>query len=208
MDATDAFLRGAAIGLAVAAPVGPVGLLCIKRSLAGGPAAGIASGLGAAVADALYAAAAALGIATVMRFMAANAAAIGVGGGMLLLVMAGRALRAAPTAAAPTTAAASRADPRGLAAAFGSVLLLTLANPATVLSFVAVFAALGETAAARPLQLAAGVFCGSAAWWVGLALATSRLGRVLGMRGRRAVDLASAACLAAFGIWAIVAALR
>ncbi|MFO0293098.1 MAG: LysE family transporter [Rhodospirillales bacterium] len=203
MDAAAVFLRGAAIGIAVAAPVGPVGLLCIRRSLAGGPAAGIASGLGAAFADALYAAVAALGIATVMRFMAANADAIGIGGGILLLAMAARALRASPA-----TEAASRADPRSLAAAFGSVLLLTLANPAKVLSFVAVFAALGETAAARPLHLAAGVFCGSAAWWIALALATSRLGRTLGMRGRRAVDLASAACLAAFGIWAIVFAVR
>jgi threonine/homoserine/homoserine lactone efflux protein len=203
MDGASVFLRGATIGLAVAAPVGPVGLLCIRRSLAGGPAAGIASGLGAAVADALYAAIAALGIATAMRFVAAHAGAIGIGGGLLLLAMAVRTLRAAPA-----REAAGLADARGLAAAFGSVLLLTLANPATILSFVAVFAALGESASASPLLLAAGVFCGSAAWWVMLALVTARLGRAIGPRGRRAVDLASAACLAAFGLWAVATALR
>lgn len=203
MGGAEVFLRGTAIGLAVAAPVGPVGLLCIRRSLAGGPATGIASGLGAAVADALYAAIAALGIATAMRLLAAHAGAIGIGGGVLLLAMAVRTLRATPAGEG-----ARLADARGLAAAFGSVLLLTLANPATVFSFVAVFAALGERASDNPGLLAAGVFCGSAAWWVALALATDRLGRAIGPRGRRGIDLASAACLAAFGLWAIVAALR
>lgn len=198
-----AFLRGGAIGLAVAAPVGPVGLLCIRRTLSGGAAIGFASGLGAAVADASYAALAALGTGAAIRFLDAHATVIGVAGGVLLLVLAASGLRRRATAEA-----AQAADARGLAAAFASVLALTLANPATILSFAAIFAGLGAAAASSPLSLVAGVLAGSAAWWLLLALATAALGGGIGARGRRAIDLASACCLAAFGAWAIHSALR
>lgn len=202
MDAS-AFLRGSAIGLAVAAPVGPVGLLCIRRSLSGGAAIGFASGLGAATADAAYAVLAALGTGAAIRFLDAHATGIRLVGGLLLLALAASGLRRRQAGDA-----APAADAAGLASAFASVLALTLANPATILSFLAIFAGVGPAAAASPLLLVAGVFAGSAAWWLFLALATAALGRGMGARGRRAVDIASAACLAAFGAWAIVSALR
>jgi threonine/homoserine/homoserine lactone efflux protein len=198
-----AFLRGGAIGLAVAAPVGPVGLLCIRRTLSGGAAVGFASGLGAAAADAAYATMAALGTDAAMRFLDDHAAEIGIAGGTLLLVLAASGLRRRSPGDA-----ARPADARGLAGAFASVLALTLANPATILSFVAIFAGLGAAAASSPLSLVAGVFAGSAAWWLLLALATAALGDCIGARGRRAIDIASACCLAAFGAWAIASALR
>ncbi|MFM8992387.1 MAG: LysE family transporter [Alphaproteobacteria bacterium] len=202
MDA-DALLRGAAIGLAVAAPVGPVGLLCVRRTLSGGAAIGFASGLGAATADAAYAAMAALGTGAAIRFLDEHATAIGVAGGALLVALAASGLRR-PAA----EHAAPAADARGLASAFGSVLVLTLANPATILSFVAIFAGIGAAAATAPMSLAIGVFSGSAAWWLFLALATAMLGRGIGARGRRAIDVAAALFLAGFGAWTIVSALR
>jgi len=202
MDA-DALLRGAAIGLAVAAPVGPVGLLCVRRTLSGGAAIGFASRLGAATADAAYAAMAALGTGAAIRFLDEHATAIGVAGGALLVALAASGLRR-PAA----EHAAPAADARGLASAFGSVLVLTLANPATILSFVAIFAGIGAAAATAPIALASGVFAGSAAWWLFLALATAMLGRGIGARGRRAIDVAAALSLAAFGAWTIVSALR
>jgi len=104
-----AFLRGGAIGLAVAAPVGPVGLLCIRRTLSGGAAVGFASGLGAAAADAAYATMAALGTGAAMRFLDDHAAEIGIAGGTLLLVLAASGLRRR----SPGDAARA-ADARGL----------------------------------------------------------------------------------------------
>lgn len=202
MDAAT-LLRGAAIGVAVAAPVGPVGLLCIRRALSGGAAIGFASGLGAATADAAYAAMAALGTGAAMRFLDEHATAIGVAGGALLVALAASGLRRSPA-----EQAAPAADARGLASAFGSVLVLTLANPATILSFVAIFAGIGAAAATAPMSLAIGVFAGSAAWWLFLALATAMLGRGIGARGRRAIDVAAALFLAGFGAWTIVSALR
>ena len=200
---TAALLHGAAIGLAVAAPVGPVGLLCIRRTLSGGAAIGFASGLGAATADAAYAAMAALGTGAAIRFLDEHATAIGVGGGALLVALAASGLRRSPA-----EQAAPASDARGLASAYGSVLVLTLANPATILSFVAIFAGIGTAAAAAPIALAIGVFAGSAAWWLFLALATGMLGRGIGARGRRTIDVAAALFLAAFGASTIVSALR
>lgn len=198
-----AFLRGTAVGLAVAAPVGPVGLLCIRRALAGGAAIGFASGLGAAVADAAYATLAAFGTGAAIRFLDAYAGVIGVAGGALLLALAASGLRRRTA-----DEAASATDARVLSAAFASVLALTIANPATILSFLAIFAGLGAAAAAAPMSLVFGVFAGSAAWWLVLACATAALGQGIGARGRRAIDIASAFCLAAFGAWAILSALQ
>ena len=99
-----AFLRGGAIGLAVAAPVGPVGLLCIRRTLSGGAAVGFASGLGAAAADAAYATMAALGTGAAMRFLDDHAAEIGIASGTLLLVLAAPFRGTLETSPAPLTA--------------------------------------------------------------------------------------------------------
>ena len=204
MDPLATLLKGLVIGLAVAAPVGPIGMLCIQRTLAGGTRLGFASGLGAAVADAGYAAIAALGIGTVMRILEAQARAIRIGGGILLLLIALQTLRRASDA----PAARAALGPAGLATAFTSVAVLTLANPATILSFVAIFAGVGDVAARHPLALVAGVFIGSTAWWLFLATATGLLRARVTPRIRRLIDIVSAACLAGFGLVALVAALR
>lgn len=203
MELGATFLKGLLIGLAVAAPVGPIGMLCIQRTLAGGAAIGFASGLGAAAADALYAMVAAFGIGAVMRMLDAHATAIRLVGGVLLLILALRTVRPGDS-----PSAASLPGAAGLAAAFGSVAMLTLANPATILSFIAIFAGVGDVAARHPAALVGGVFLGSAAWWLFLAAVTGLVRRRVTPAIRRAIDVVSALCLAGFGITALIAAAR
>lgn len=158
------FLRGLAIGFAIAAPVGPIGLLCIRRTLAHGPGVGFASGLGAATADAIYGAIAAFGLTTVSAVLIGGERWLRLAGGLFLVVLGVRTARARPSPGGATPAS------EGLVRAYTSTVLLTLANPLTILSFVAVFAGLGlggETAArGAALTLVLGVFLGSALWWL------------------------------------------
>jgi len=158
-----------AVGIAVAAPVGPVGVLCIQRTLRGGVAFGLASGFGVATADGLYAALAALGLAVVTQAAVALQVPLAVTGGVLLLVLAYRAW----AQAGETCEAALEPTTRGLAATYGSALMLTLSNPATIMSFAAIMAGLGA-AVADPGDgpvFVAGIALGSLAWWTILAFA-------------------------------------
>lgn len=158
------FWKGLLIGLAIAAPVGPIGVLCIRRTLADGQLAGFAVGMGAATADACYGAIAALGISTVSARLVAHQELIRLGGGAFLIYLGWRTLRATPVTGG------ARSQGRGLLAVYGSSLLLTLTNPTTILSFVAVFAGIGLVeaagASASALVIVLGVFLGSAAWWL------------------------------------------
>ncbi len=201
------FLQGLVIGFSIAAPVGPIGLLCIRRSLAQGRAAGFVSGLGAATADALYGAIAALGLTAIANLLLAHQRWLQLGGGGFLLWLGIATLRARPPAQPAAAAPAAN-----LPAAFGSTLLLTLANPLTILSFAGILAGLGTGAAAGyPVAagwLVAGVFLGSAAWWLFLSVAAGWLGRRLEHNGLRIVNLASGAIIAAFGAWHLAAFLR
>lgn len=157
-------LKGLAIGFAIAAPVGPIGVLCIRRTFADGRAAGFATGLGAATADALYGAVAAFGLTAVSGFLLDQQHALRAVGGLFLCALGVKAFLARPTAAA------ARAPARGLVEAWLTTALLTLANPATLLSFAAVFAGAGLGQQAYGLGeatiMVAGVFLGSAAWWL------------------------------------------
>jgi threonine/homoserine/homoserine lactone efflux protein len=177
----DLWLRGFAIGLAIAAPVGPIGVLCMRRTLLSGSLAGFVTGLGAAAADATYGALGAFGTALAAALVGQQAWIATIGG--LFLIWLGVAAVRRPPAELEATE-----PPRAthLAGYFGATFLLTLANPATILSFAAIFAGLGlgtgETpAAAAGLRLVGGVFLGSAAWWLFLSgivgLVRHRLGR-------------------------------
>jgi len=205
----QALLRGLVVGVAIAAPVGPIGLLCIRRTLAHGPAAGIASGLGAATADGVYGLVAAFGLGLAAAMMA-NEAPLRLAGAALLLWLAwttwrDRAPAAEARAAGGVDAAAALPAPRAgsLAGAWAGTFALTMANPATILSFAGVIAALGPGGTAGGLWLVAGVFLGSAAWWVGLALAVGRFRARVTPRLMRRIDLASALVLAGFAAAAL-----
>ncbi|MBL8706793.1 MAG: LysE family transporter [Rhodospirillales bacterium] len=219
------FARGLVIGLAIAAPVGPIGLLCIRRSLDAGFPLGFLTGLGAAAADGVYGAVAAFGLTAVSSFLVAQQRWLALGGGVALLWLGWQSFTRrpagvdAPGAAAAVdggSAAASLARER-LWAAFGSTFLLTLANPATILSFVAVFAGLGLAGtglagdaggnAASAMTIVLGVVLGSAAWWLFLAGSTAALRRQVPAGAIRWINTISGAILAGFGFAALWAAL-
>lgn len=195
-------LKGLAIGLAIAAPVGPIGLLCISRTLTHGRLIGLACGLGAATADAVYASIAAFGLTLVSDALTEHQDSMRLIGGLFLCHLALRAL---------LTASSQAAVPRsgsGLATAYGSTFLLTLTNPATILSFAAVFAGLNIAAEegrnAPAIGLVLGVFLGSALWWVLLSGGIGMLRVRLAPRGLRWLNLVSAAVLGGFGLAALV----
>src|SRR6185312_8691316 len=130
------FVRGAILGFSIAAPVGPIGVLCIRRTLAGGRLVGLLSGLGAATADACYGAIAAFGLTAVSSRLVGHQDALRIVGGLFLLYLGIRTFFAAP---AQTAKSGQR---RQLLSNYLSTLGLTLTNPTTILSFVALFAGL------------------------------------------------------------------
>ena len=154
------------IGLVVAVPVGPLGLLCINRALMMGPVCGFFSGLGVATADALAAGIAALGISLISGFLIEHQLALRFVGGLFLCYLGYKIYKAEPVSQAPIN------NINGLLSAYATTLFLTLSNPVTVLSFVAIYAGWhvpslhGRYIAAATLTV--GVFTGSALWWVGL----------------------------------------
>lgn len=161
--------QGLLFGLALAMPVGAIGLLCIRRSLDHGFATGFATGLGAAVADAGYGAVAAFGLTSVSDFLLAWQQVLALAGGAALIWLGLQSWRARPGGPAAT----SSVGPHPILA-FAQTVGLTLANPQTVLTFIALFAGLGvvlgDDFGWRPAALlVAGVFLGSAAWWLILA---------------------------------------
>jgi threonine/homoserine/homoserine lactone efflux protein len=195
---TGAFWPAVWIGLSIAAPVGPIGLLVIQRTLRHGRAVGLATGLGAAVADAAYGAVGAFGVTALIGALQALRVPLALVGGAFLLWLAWRTWRAAPARESAALAAAP-----SLAASFAGTFLLTLSNPATILSFIAIFAALaGSTAApASPLPLVAGVLAGSALWWLALCAAVGALRTRFDARAQAWVGRVSALMLAAFALW-------
>ncbi|MBM3570491.1 MAG: LysE family translocator [Alphaproteobacteria bacterium] len=197
MTPLDALLTGGAIGFAIAAPVGPIGLLCIRRSLADGMAMGFATGLGAAAADACYGAVAAFGLTAVGEALVAWRQPLGWIGGAVLLWLGLRILRAPNPAAAAEAGGGSRL--RAFAGTFG----LTLTNPATILSFAAVFAGFGLIAAGGFVSAAAmvgGVFLGSALWWLMLAGSVALIRRRLPESAVLWINRVSGLTIVGFGL--------
>jgi threonine/homoserine/homoserine lactone efflux protein len=195
------FLEGVVIGLAVAAPVGPIGVLCIRRTLAEGRASGFVSGLGAATADAAYGSVAALGLTFVTSLLVGAESWLRLVGGVFLVFLGVRTFLSRPS---ERPATAGKGD---LPGAYASTLVLTLANPTTILSFAAIFAGLGAGSmggdALHAISLVLGVFCGSALWWFVLSGATSLFRAKLSAGGLRWVNRISGVVLAGFGVVAL-----
>jgi len=191
--------RGFALGFAIAATLGPIGLLCLRRTFDGGFRVGFASGLGAATADAVYAAFAAFGLAVLAQFLIDEAQTLRLVGGVFLMYLGVRTVFARSASASGSEVTA------GLASAFATTFALTLSNPMTILSFIGIFA--GLSAFEQPTPLVIGVFVGSAAWWLILAGMANRLRSRLSPPLYRAVNLASGAVIVAFGAQSVVLAL-
>jgi threonine/homoserine/homoserine lactone efflux protein len=196
------FLRGLIIGLSIATPVGPIGVLCIRRTLSDGRAIGFASGLGAATADAVYGAVAAFGLSLVTNALVEQRLWLQAGGGVFLCYLGGRTWMAVPRAASEAPAGG-----RGLAAAWASTFALTLTNPTTIISFAAIFAGLGLGRSAGgygPASLMVlGVFLGSALWWLILSVGVGLFRSSLTPHRLRWVNRGSGAIIVAFGIAAL-----
>ncbi len=197
-------LKGIAIGIVIALPVGPVGVLCVRRTLFEGILFGLVSGLGAALADALFGIIAGLGLSVVRDDILEWRHWLGAAGGIILIYAGLRALWQRPPAAPEPL------DGERLFGAGASAFALTLANPITIFAFAAIFARVGIDAATRPsgiVVLVGGVFLGSILWWVGLALGAAWLRRMA--RGFKLDWLSrlSGAILLLSGLGLIVAAL-
>jgi len=198
-------LRGLLIGFSIAAPVGPIGALCIRRSLAEGRLVGLLTGLGAATADAVYGAIAAFGLTAVSGALVSYRTWLALLGGVFLCYLGVRTLIATPQEGTRSSRRQS------IASAYGSTLILTLTNPMTILSFVAIFAGLGLGSGSDlkgATMLVAGVFAGSAAWWLLLSTGTAMLRSKLSDASMRLVNHVSGSIITAFGIYAIATAFR
>lgn len=202
------WLKGMLIGFAIAAPVGPIGLLCIQRTLTRGRWSGVLSGLGAASADALYGCIAGFGLTWLAGWLLAWQTALQTLGGLFLLYLGWRTGRT-PLAAEPALAQPTRA---GLAGDYLSTLALTATNPVTILAFLGIFAGLGLAAEGRDFAsaglLVLGVFAGSLLWWLLLAGGVGLLRGRLTPRALRGVSRASGLLIAGFGGWALLTVLR
>ena len=203
------FLKGLLFGFLLAATVGPMWVLCFRRSLAQGPLAGFTSGMGIAVADGLYGTVAAFGLTAISGFLLQHGYWIGLIGGVFLLYL------GIKTLLAKAEIEGANANPVGLLQGFLSTLGLTLANPPTILAFVAIFAGLGlasnaDYAAASLVVL--GVFLGSASWWILLAAGAGWLRKTLvakrGPRLLRIINVISGIVILCFAAWQLAAVLR
>ena len=196
-------LRGFLVGFAIAAPVGPIGVLCIRRTLDAGRLTGFVTGLGAATADSAYGAVAAFGLTYIQQVLTGQAFLLRLLGGSFLLYLGIRTLRAAPAASAAQT----KPLRGGLAGAYLSTVVLTLTNPATILSFTVVFAGLGSAGRAGEYTtaalLAGGVFVGSAAWWLTLSTTVGFFRERFTTQGMRWINRAAGAILMLFGLAAL-----
>jgi threonine/homoserine/homoserine lactone efflux protein len=191
------FLQALWIGLAIAAPVGPIGLLVIQRTLRDGMAVGLATGLGAACADATYGAVGAFGVTVLISALQSARVPLALLGGVFLLWLAWRSWWAAPVKAGAQISSAPR-----LWSSFAATFLLTLSNPATILSFIAIFGAMAGPGVLRsPWLMVAGVFLGSALWWLLLCALVSALRSRFDARAQRLVTRVSALMLAGFALW-------
>ncbi len=160
----DFFVRGLLIGLSIAAAVGPMSILCIQRTLQKGQRYGLISGLGVATADGLYACIAAFGLTAIATFLVSQSFWIRLVGGLFLLYLGIKTL-----ATRPPEQREREAKAQNFVSAYLSTFLLTLTNPLTILSFVAIFAGVGVGSAGKSylsaLIIVLGVFIGSALWW-------------------------------------------
>jgi threonine/homoserine/homoserine lactone efflux protein len=198
--------QGAIIGFSIAAPVGPIGALCVRRTLAKGALFGFVSGLGAATADGIYGAIAGMGLTFLSTALINYEVWIRLLGGIFLTW-----LGIVTFLSKPHEEATSGTEDF-LLGAFASTFVLTLTNPMTILSFTAIFGGLGVGRAAGDYVsaglLVAGVFLGSSLWWLTLSATVGRFRSRLDRRALRWVNWLAGATITGFGLWAVLSVAR
>lgn len=196
------FLRGAAIGFSIAAPIGPVGLLCIRKALADGRMAAMVAGLGAAVADTIFGAVVGLGLTAVSHFLSSHAAWLKLAGGLFMIVLGLRTWAGETKPLDPLPPSGM-----GLWRDFASTFAITITNPATILGVMGVFAAIGTSTqpaeAGDAWLLVLGVFSGSVLWWLVLSSLASAVRDRLTPAHLRHFNHISGALLVLFGALAL-----
>ena len=194
-------IKGLVIGFSIAAPVGPIGILCIKRTLSSGRTVGLASGLGAATADMLYGSLAAFGLTFISDFLLHQQTWLRLAGGAFLCYLGIKTFFSKPHTNSIQDSGTS------IWSAYASTFFLTITNPLTILSFAAIFAGLGLANQPGDYANAAitvlGVFTGSAAWWVLLSGIASLLRNWLSRAGFQWVNRISGLVIFGFGLMAL-----
>jgi len=198
-------LQGIVIGFSVAAPVGPIGLLCIQRTLANGRTSGLISGLGAATADAAYGSVAGFGLTFISEFLMSQQLWIRLLGGAFLLFLGARIFLSFPKSSD------NEPGKRRMTNDYLSTLALTLSNPVTIVSFAAIFAGLGITGRggdyATATALVSGVFTGSVLWWVSLSTCVGAIKGSLDSNRMRWINRFSGVVISSFGAIALASIL-
>ena len=197
-------IKGIVIGFSIAAPVGPIGILTINRSLTHGPLAGLTTGVGAATADAIYGCVAGFGLTAVSTWLVSFQTMLLLVGGLFLCGLGLATLKKNPPAQGKDQSAPIF---KGYSLACLSALFLTLTNPVTIISFMAIFAGLGLGAAAgsvTALALVLGVFMGSCLWWMILTLGVGQLKQKLTAKFQAMINRVAGVVLLIFGAFALV----
>lgn len=194
--------NGLLLGFSIAAPVGPIGILCLRKTLTQGRSFGFVAGLGAASADAIYGSAAALGLTIISQFLIKYASWVQLVGALFLLFLAYR------TFSSPVMhtedSDISRTD---YLRTFVTTFFLTLTNPLTILSFIGIFAGMNlASGSVSSVYLIVGVFLGSAAWWLLLSTVVGLLRKMIGSKTMKFINLFSSLILLSFGIYSMYSA--
>lgn len=202
MPLTPIFLKAFIIGFSIAMPVGPIGLLCIKNTLSHGFKIGFAAGLGAALADSFYGFLAGGGLVLFSQLLLDHVTHIKIIGGIFLIYLG---LKEIINYKKISHKAASVKSSDFFKTMF-TVLFLTLTNPATILSFVAIFAAIGGSTVdgAGLATMILGVFFGSLFWWLILAGGVSRIKHKISENFMKKIKIFSGIILCTFGIYAVI----
>lgn len=193
-------IKGLIIGFSIAAPVGPIGILCIRRTLEHGKWMGFVSGLGAATADALYGFIAGLGLTIVTNFLIGQQDWLRWIGGLFLCYLGINII------ASKSSQTAAKAKGGNLLTAYASTFLLTITNPVTILAFLAIFSGLGMATnhtTSQGLLLVIGVFVGSALWWLLLSNIAGIFAKRISDGSLRVINYISGFILLGFGVYAL-----
>ncbi len=213
-DEIGVLYRGIMLGIMVAAPVGPVGLLCIRRTLQKGMMAGFATGFGAAFADALFSAVAAFALAAIMEIIRNHTHPIYIVGGAFLLFIAWHTWRDKPRQPEPEDVEEKRlaklgVKVTGLAKAMVSSFLITITNPATLFGVMAVVATFGGLQGRKEAAIiVGGIFLGSSLWWFLLSGGTALIRRHFTEGAVVLINRVTAVALTPLAVWALVAGVR
>lgn len=200
MDSLPLFIKGLLIGIIVAAPMGPVNILCIHRTLACGRIAGLTAGMGAALGDAAFALIAALGITAVAAFVEAHEAWFRIPGAVMLLALGIKLWLSHPHYEQ------REVNGQSLLRSLFATFVLTVSNPITIAAFIALFVAWGLSSGLTipaATEVVLGVLVGSMAWWVALVFIIGMLHRKIEDRHMLLLNRITAVAVVLFGLYAV-----